>query len=138
MYNVLLVKQELLSNLLEHPGSVACLVDRCLSFFLSIVLSVLLRFTDSDCPFDIVQLFFIRESYWTLLRQELLIFPGHTSSLSVFREVRVAQSLVFCVVFSRSLFVLFLLVIVFCLSSTCGFWLTFSYLQYFIFYKNIP
>jgi hypothetical protein len=39
--NVLLVKQELLSNLLEHPGSVACLVDRCLSFFLSIVLSVL-------------------------------------------------------------------------------------------------
>jgi len=38
-----------------------CFVDRCLSlctfFALSIVLSVLLRYTDSDCPFGIFKLF---------------------------------------------------------------------------------
>ena len=38
-----------------------CFVDRCLSFcpffFLAIVLSVLLRFTDSDYPFGIFKLF---------------------------------------------------------------------------------
>ena len=37
-----------------------CFVDRCLSFctfFLAIVLSVLLRYTDSDCPFGIFKLF---------------------------------------------------------------------------------
>jgi len=41
-----------------------CFVDRCLSFclfvfcFLAIVLSVLLRYTDSDYPFGIFKLFF--------------------------------------------------------------------------------
>ena len=36
-----------------------CCVDRCLSFCpFSIVLSVLLRYTDSDCPFGIFKLFF--------------------------------------------------------------------------------
>jgi hypothetical protein len=38
-----------------------CFVDRCLSFcpfLLAIVLSVLLRYTDSDYPFDIFKLFF--------------------------------------------------------------------------------
>jgi hypothetical protein len=38
-----------------------CFVDRCLSFctffLLAIVLSVLLRYTDSDCPFGIFKLF---------------------------------------------------------------------------------
>ena len=37
-----------------------CFVDRCLTFFLfllKIVLSVLLRFTDSDYPFGIFKLF---------------------------------------------------------------------------------
>jgi hypothetical protein len=37
-----------------------CFVDRSLSFypfFLAIVLSVLLRYTDSDCPFGIFKLF---------------------------------------------------------------------------------
>jgi hypothetical protein len=41
-----------------------CFVDRCLSFctyFLAIVLSVLLRYTDSDCPFGNFKLFF-----WTV------------------------------------------------------------------------
>ena len=38
-----------------------CFVDRCLSFctfLLAIVLSVLLRYTHSGCPFDIFKLFF--------------------------------------------------------------------------------
>jgi len=38
----------------------ACFVDRCLSFctfFLAIVLSVLLRYRDSDYPFGIFKLF---------------------------------------------------------------------------------
>ena len=36
-----------------------CFVDRCLSFciLLAIVLSVLLRYTDCDCPFGIFKLF---------------------------------------------------------------------------------
>ena len=37
-----------------------CFVDRCLSFctfFLAIVLSVLLRYIDFDCPFGIFKLF---------------------------------------------------------------------------------
>ena len=39
-----------------------CFVDRCLSFvlfLLTIVLSVLLRYTDSDCPFGIFKFFLI-------------------------------------------------------------------------------
>jgi hypothetical protein len=42
-----------------------CFVDHCLSFelfLLTIVLSVLLRFTDSDYPFGIFKLFFLRLS----------------------------------------------------------------------------
>jgi hypothetical protein len=36
-----------------------CFVDRCLSFctFFAFMLSVLLRYTESDCPFDIFKLF---------------------------------------------------------------------------------
>jgi hypothetical protein len=44
--------------------------------------------------------------------QELPTLSVHPSSLLVFSGVRVARSLVFCVVFCRSLFVFFLLVIV--------------------------
>ena len=35
-----------------------CFVDRCLSFctFFAIMLSVLLRYTEPDCPFDIFKL----------------------------------------------------------------------------------
>jgi hypothetical protein len=44
--------------------------------------------------------------------QELLILPEHLSSPPVFRGARVARSLIFCVMFCRSLFVLFLLVII--------------------------
>jgi len=71
---VLLVEQELLSlpeNLSSPPvfsgvrvtrslDLYVCFVDRCLSFctfFLAIVLSVLLRYTDSDYTFGIFKLF---------------------------------------------------------------------------------
>ena len=42
----------------------------------------------------------------SLVEQELPTLLEHLSSLPVFREVRVARSLVFCVMFCRSLFVL--------------------------------
>ena len=48
--------------------------------------------------------------------QELLTLLEHLSSSTVFRGVRVAGFLIFRVMFCRSLFVLFLLAIVFCLS----------------------
>jgi len=46
------------------------------------------------------------------VEQELLTLPDHPSSSRDFSEIRVAQFLVFCVVFCRSLFVLFLVPIV--------------------------
>jgi len=62
-----------------------------------------------------------------------IITTDITNSPSGFTEVRVAQSLVFCVAFYRSLFVLFLLVIEF---SMYGFWLTLCYLQTFLTHKT--
>jgi hypothetical protein len=47
-----------------------------------------------------------------LVKQEMLTLPEHLSSILVFSDVRVAQSLVFCIMFCRSSFVLFLLPIV--------------------------
>jgi hypothetical protein len=41
-----------------------------------------------------------------LVEQELVTFPQHLGSPQVFIRMRVARSLVFCVVFCRSLFVL--------------------------------
>ena len=49
--------------------------------------------------------------FMSLVDQEQLIFPEHLSSPPVFREILIAQSLGFCVVFCRSLFVLLLLTI---------------------------
>jgi hypothetical protein len=40
-----------------------------------------------------------------LVEQELLILPEYLNSPTVFRGVRVIRSLVFCIVFCRSLFV---------------------------------
>ena len=43
-----------------------CLVDRCLffcTFLLAIVLSILLRYTDSDYPFGIFKLFLIYKTF---------------------------------------------------------------------------
>jgi hypothetical protein len=47
-----------------------------------------------------------------LVEQELLTLPEHPSSPPVFSEVLVTRSLIFCVVFCRSLSVLFRLAIV--------------------------
>ena len=47
-----------------------------------------------------------------LVEQELLNIPEHLRSPPVFGQVYVARSLVFCVVFCRSLFILFLLTMV--------------------------
>jgi hypothetical protein len=44
------------------------------------------------------------------MEQELLILPEHMSSISVLSGVRVARYVGFCVMFCRSLFVLFLAV----------------------------
>jgi hypothetical protein len=75
-WRVPLVKQELIT-LLEHLSSplvfsgvrvtrsfalCVCFINRCLSictFHLVIALSVLLRYTDSDCPFGIFKLVLI-------------------------------------------------------------------------------
>jgi hypothetical protein len=47
-----------------------------------------------------------------LVEQELLTLPEHLSSPPVFTRVRVTRSLALCIMFCRSLFVLFLLTIV--------------------------
>ena len=54
-----------------------------------------------------------------LVEQELLTFPDHLSSPQVFSGVRVARSLVLCVMFCRSLFVL--LSLFFCLLCFLSF-----------------
>ena len=60
-----------------------------------------------------------------LVEQKLSTLPEHMSSTSVFSGVRVTQSLVLCVVFSKSLFVFLFF---FC-SSIYGFWSPLWYLQ---------
>ena len=83
-----LVEQELLT-LLEHLSSppvfsgvrvtlslvlYVCFVDRCLSFcafYFGHVLSVLLRYTDSDCHFGIFKLFL-----HILLKQNKVMYEG--------------------------------------------------------------
>ena len=58
--------------------------------------------------------FVTRLTRWVpLVEQELLTLLEHLSSPLVFSGVRVTRSLVLCVMFCRSLFVLFLLAIVF-------------------------
>ena len=67
----------------------------------------------------------------SLVEQWLLILPEHMSSHPVFSWVRVSRSLVFCVVFCRSFFVLlsfFLSHFAVCLSAY-GFWFPFWSLQ---------
>jgi hypothetical protein len=69
-----------------------------------------------------------------LVEQQNLILPTHLSSLPVFSGIRVAQSLVLCVVFCRTLFVLFLLTIslsvLWCTTSDYPFVLSVSPLMY--------
>jgi len=65
----------------------------------------------------------------SIVEHEQLTLPGHLNSPPVFRRVRVARSFVFCLVFCRSLFVLFFEHCVVCPSSIYGFWLSICYLQ---------
>ena len=78
-------------------------VDRFVLFVVSIVLSVL-RFTDSDNSFGIFKLF--------------LPLQEHLSSTPVFVGVHGAWSLVFCVVFCRSLFWVFFSIVLSVLRFT--------------------
>jgi hypothetical protein len=66
-----------------------------------------------------------------LMEQELLNLPEHLSSPTVFSEVRVAQSLVFCVVLCRSFLSFCPLSFCYCVfcPSIYRFWLPLWYLQ---------
>jgi hypothetical protein len=64
-----------------------------------------------------------------LVEQELLTLLEHLSSPQVFSRVCVTQSLVLCVMFCRSLFVLFFCDGIICPSSIYGFSLPLWYLQ---------
>ena len=67
----------------------------------------------------------------SLVEQELLTLPEHLSSPPVFNRVRVARSLVLCVMFCRSLFVICSFSFGHCVvrPSIYGFWLLLCYLQ---------
>jgi len=67
-------------------------------------------------PYQMIHVFVSFNTADSHGEQELLTLLEHLSSSPVFRGVHVAGFLVFCVMFCRSLFVLFLLAIVFCLS----------------------
>ena len=76
--------------------------------------------------------FVTRKTRWVpLVEEELHTLPEHMSSSPVFNGARVSQSLVFCVVFCRSLFVLlfFFYWSCCCLSSIYWFRLRLWYLQ---------
>jgi hypothetical protein len=64
-----------------------------------------------------------------LVEQEMFTLPVHPSSFPVFGRIRVAQSLVFCVVFCKSLFVLSSIVLSVLLRNTA---LPLWYLQNFL------
>jgi hypothetical protein len=66
-----------------------------------------------------------------LVEQELLTLPEHLSSPRIFSGVRVTLSLVLCVMFGRSLFVLLSFSFGHCVvcPSIYGFWLSLRYLQ---------
>jgi hypothetical protein len=73
------------------------------------------RFTFYLCFFVFINVYWCATRFWchltvtrrvTIVDHELLTLPEHLWSPQVFCGVRVARSLVFCVVFCRSLFVL--------------------------------
>ena len=72
------------------------------------------KYLDQDCWHTVLDRTHYISDQNKNIRQirNMLTLPGHTCSLSVFSEVRVTQSLVLCIMFCRSLFVLFLLAIV--------------------------
>ena len=76
------------------------------------------RYLDQDCWHTVLDRTHYISDQNKNIRQirNMLTLPGHTCSLSVFSEVRVTQSLVLCIMFCRSLFVLFLLATVLSVS----------------------
>jgi hypothetical protein len=85
----------------------------------------------------LVTRFVIRITWWgPHVEQELLTFLEHLSSPWFFSGVCVTRSLVFCVMFCRSLFVLFLFGSCFVCPSIYGFWLPLWYLQTFLRYMS--
>ena len=82
---------------------------------------------------------FVRRVTWRvpLVEQEVLTFPEHLSSPLLCNEVCVAQSLVFCGVFCRSLLFCHFIIFVHCHRIVCpysiyDFWLPLRYLQTFL------
>jgi hypothetical protein len=73
------------------------------------------------------------------VEQDLLTIPENLSSHAIISEVRIARSLVFCMMFCRSLFVLFYVGrCISCPSSAYGFWLLFVCLMVFnVTFNNI-
>ena len=64
-------------------------VDRCLSFctfLLPIVLSVLLRYTDSDCPFGIFKLFLLKLEFNFFLNP-IVQSHSYCPDLKVFQDI---------------------------------------------------
>ena len=59
---------------------------------------------------------------FNILATLLLTLPENMNSFPVFNEVRVAQSLVFCVVYMFCIYLFLLLSFIFCLSFELRFW----------------
>ena len=73
----------------------------------------------ASCWFNCLDILFFlfhsKSSYYlpvSRVKQDQLTFPEHLSSPPIFSGIRVARSLVFCVMFCRSLLLLFLLTII--------------------------
>ena len=66
------------------------------------------------------------------VEEELPTLPEHLTSSLVFSRVRVARSLIFCVMFCRSLFVIFLFSHCIICTLIYGLWLPLWYLQTFL------
>jgi len=74
-----------------------------------------------------------------LLEHEMLILPEHLSSPPVLSGVRVARSLVFCVMFCRSLFVLLSFCSLYCLFfDILWWWLLITPVVFSNFFDNHP
>jgi hypothetical protein len=90
-------------NIQLNSVMVKCLADNCFVFLFFPRLD-----SNQQCWYKAAQirLAFQRTRRLPLLEQELISLPEHVGSPPVFSGVRVARSLVFCVVFCRSLFII--------------------------------
>ena len=73
-----------------------CFVDTCLSFFLlAIVLSVLLLFTDSDCPFGVSKLLHLLDGIFAV--NSFLLFRDNICSKKTFLGGNICSKLLLLV-----------------------------------------